>query len=152
MARILRGNAVAALENIALWHERDITHSSVERVIFPDSTILAHYMLVTLRKVIENLQVYKERMLSNLEISRGMVFSQGLLLRLVEKGYTREEGYAMVQEAARRVWDDAHLTLRESVLGDSEIRKVLSTAEIQQVFQFQYHLKNVSKIFKRLGL
>ncbi len=152
LARILRGNAMAALENIALWHERDITHSSVERVVLPDSTILAHYMLVCLRNVIENLQVHKTRMLSNLEISRGMVFSQGLLLRLIEKGLAREEGYAMVQESARRVWNDAQMTLRESVMADPRIRKVLTQNEINQVFQYQYHLKNVGKIFKRLGI
>ncbi len=152
LARILRGNAVAALENIALWHERDITHSSVERVIFPDSTILAHYMLTLMTPVIENLQVYPERMLANLELSRGMVFSQGLLLQLVEKGLTREQGYALVQDAARRVWENPKLTLHEAVLSDPALLKVLKPSEIHQVFQYQYHLKNVGKIFKRLGI
>ena len=92
LSRILRGNALAGFENIALWHERDITHSSVERVIFPDSTILLDYMLGLMQNVIENLVVNKDRMLKNLESSRGMVFSQGLLLKLVEKGQTREAG------------------------------------------------------------
>lgn len=152
LARLLRTNAMAALENIALWHERDITHSSVERVIFPDSTILAHYMLTLMTNVIENLQVYPQRMLANLELSRGIVFSQGLLLRLVEKGLTREEGYALVQTAAKRVWENADLTLHESVLRDEEILKVLKPAEVNEVFQYQYHIKNVGKIFKRLGI
>jgi len=152
LARILRGNAMAAVENIALWHERDITHSSVERVIFPDSTILAHYMLTLMTGVIQNLQVYPKKMLANMELSRGMVFSQGLLLRLVEKGLTREQGYAMVQDAAKRVWENATLTLHESVLSSEPIRKVLKTEEINQVFRYDYHLKNVGKIFKRLGI
>jgi len=152
LARILRGNANAAIENIALWHERDITHSSVERVIFPDSTILTHYMLTIMTDVIGGLQVYPQKMLANLEISRGMVFSQGLLLQLVEKGLTREQGYALVQEAARKVWEDSRLTLHESVLKSAEILKVLKPAEINQVFRYEYHLKNVGKIFKRLGI
>lgn len=152
LARILRGNALAAMENIALWHERDITHSSVERVIFPDSTILVHYMLRTMHKVIGNLLVLEENMKNNLNVSRGMVFSQGLLLNLVKKGLTREDAYAMVQNAAKRVWEDKGMTLRESALKDSGILKHLSTKEIEEVFNMEYHLKNIPKIFSRAGI
>ncbi|MGI6240507.1 MAG: adenylosuccinate lyase [Candidatus Omnitrophota bacterium] len=152
LARILRGNALAALENIALWHERDITHSSVERVIFPDSTILLDYMLGLMQDVIENLQVNKERMLSNMESSRGMVFSQGLLLKLVEKGLTREDAYKLVQNAAKRIWEDVNANLREVVLNDKEILKHLSASEIQSVFSYKRHTRNVSAILKRAGV
>lgn len=152
LARILRGNALAAMENIALWHERDITHSSVERVIFPDSAILVHYMLRTMYKVIDNLLVLEENMKNNLNISRGMVFSQGLLLKLVKKGLTREDAYALVQNAAKRVWEDKTMTLRESALKDKEILKHLTLKEVEEVFNLEYHLKNIPKIFSRVGI
>lgn len=152
LARILRGNALAALENIALWHERDITHSSVERVIFPDSTILLDYMLGLMQDVIGNLQVNKERMLSNMESSRGMVFSQGLLLKLVEKGLTREDAYKLVQTAAKRIWEDVNANLREVVLNDKEILKHLSVSEIQNAFSYERHTRNISAILKRVGV
>jgi adenylosuccinate lyase len=152
LSRILRGNALAAMENVALWHERDITHSSVERVIFPDSTILVHYMLVLMQGVIENLLVLKENMLANLEKSRGMVFSQGLLLKLIKKGLTREDGYALVQNAAKQVWEKEGMTLQKAVLSDNAIRKYLSQKEIEEAFDYNYHLKNVDKIFDRLGM
>ncbi|MCB9800260.1 MAG: adenylosuccinate lyase [Candidatus Omnitrophica bacterium] len=152
LARILRGNAVAALENVALWHERDITHSSVERVIFPDSTILLHYMLIKMTGVIEGLVVYKDKMLSNLGISRGMVFSQGLLLKLVNKGITREEAYKLVQDNAKAVWENPSLTLQDSVSKDAKILKHLKPREVKEVFDYRYHLKNVNSIFKRVGI
>ena len=151
LARVLRGNAIAAMENITLWHERDITHSSVERIIFPDSTILLDYMLYLTTHVIKNLRVYKEKMLENLEASRGMVFSQGLLLRLIEKGLTREEAYKLVQNCAKRVWDDG-LNFREVVLADRGIKKRLSEKEIKSVFDFAYHTKHMAEVFKRLGI
>jgi adenylosuccinate lyase len=152
LSRILRGNAQAALENIALWHERDITHSSVERVIFPDSTILLHYMLGLMTEVIEKLVVFKDNMLRNLQHSRGMVFSQGLLLRLIEKGKTREEAYALVQAAARRVWENASITLKEAVLNDEAIMKNFKPGEVDLLFDYQYHIKHVDTIFRRAGL
>ena len=151
LSRILRGNAIAALENISLWHERDITHSSVERVIFPDSTILLDYMLTTMSSVLRHLKVHKDRMLKNLEGSRGMVFSQGLLLRLIEKGSTREEAYKMVQDCAKKVWDEGW-TLREAVLEDKKILTRLSRKEIDSVFNYDYHTKHVEQIFNRLGI
>ena len=152
LARILRGNAIAAMENIALWHERDITHSSVERVIFPDSTILLDYMLSTMSEVIQKLQVYPENMRANLEKGRGMVFSQGLLLKLVEKGVTREKAYRWIQEAAKKVWENTRADLKTAVLEDSRITKLLGKKEIDHVFDDRYHTKNVKHIFKRLGI
>ncbi len=152
LSRILRGNALAGFENIALWHERDITHSSVERVIFPDSTILLDYMLGLMQNVIENLVVNKERMLKNLESSRGMVFSQSLLLAIVEKGLTREEGYKLVQDAAKELWEDEKLYLEQVVLKDEKILKVLTPREIRAVFNYDRHLKNVPVILKRTGI
>jgi adenylosuccinate lyase len=152
LSRILRGNALAGFENIALWHERDITHSSVERVIFPDSTILLDYMLGLMQNVIENLVVNKDRMLKNLESSRGMVFSQGLLLALVEKGLTREDGYKLVQDAAKKLWENEKLQLEQVVLKDKKILKVLTPKEIRAVFGYDRHLKNVPVILKRTGI
>ena len=152
LSRILRGNALAGFENIALWHERDITHSSVERVIFPDSTILLDYMLGLMQNVIENLVVNKDRMLKNLESSRGMVFSQGLLLKLVEKGLTREQGYKLVQDAAQKLWEDESLHLKQVVLKDGKILKILKPQEIREVFSYDRHLKNVPVILKRTGI
>jgi adenylosuccinate lyase len=152
LSRILRGNAVAGLENVALWHERDITHSSVERVIFPDSTILLHYMIVLMQGVIKDLVVFKDNMIKNLEKSRGIVYSQGLLLKLVEKGLTREEGYALVQNAAKKVWEQDDATMRDVVLKDRDILKHLGRDEVEAVFDTKYHLKNVDKIFARVGI
>ncbi len=152
LARVLRGNALAAMENIALWHERDITHSSVERIIFPDSTILLDYMLHLMIPVIRDLVVYKENMLSNLKRSRGMVFSQALLLNLIRKGLTREAAYAMVQEAAKKVWADTGLDLKEAVSSDERITEHLTKAEIEKIFDYQYHLKNVPEILRRAGI
>ncbi len=152
LSRVLRGNAVAALENITLWHERDITHSSVERVIIPDSTILVDYMLYQMIKVVKNLVVNKENMEKNLKLSRGMVFSQGLLLNLISKGLTREKAYEVVQKAAAQVWADDHADLKSIALKDKEIRRLLNQKEIEAVFDYAYHTKNVDKIFTRLGL
>ena len=152
LARILRGNALAAMENMALWHERDITHSSVERVIFPDSTILLDYMLTTMQSVIRHLVVYKDQMLANLEKSRGMVFSQALLLRLIEKGLTREKAYGLVQKAAKKVWENGSARLEDIVLEDSPILKYMTPQEIKKVFRYRHHLKNINKIYKRVGI
>jgi len=152
LSRILRGNALAAMENIALWHERDITHSSVERVIFPDSTILLDYMMSLMIDVIKNLRVYPENMQINLEKGRGMVFSQGLLLQLIKKGLTREKAYKLIQEAAKKVWENGQVNLKTVVSRDTEILKHLKQEEIEEVFDYRYHTKNVKEIFKRLGI
>jgi len=151
LARVLRGNALAGLENMALWHERDITHSSVERIIFPDSTILLDYMLSKMTHVVKHLKVRKDKMRENLESSKGMVFSQGLLLKLIEKGLTREEAYTYVQGAAKKVWDNG-LSLKEVVLKDKKILKHLKVKEIKEAFDYSYHTKHVNQIFSRIGL
>jgi adenylosuccinate lyase len=152
LARVLRGNALAAIENIALWHERDITHSSVERIIFPDSTILLDYMLSLMQGVIDGLVVHKDKMAANLEISRGMVFSQALLLKLIEKGLTREQSYALVQNAAKQVWSGGEKTFQDVVAKDKKILKHLPAVEIKKVFDYKNHLKNVNAIFERVGI
>ncbi|NOY78895.1 MAG: adenylosuccinate lyase [Calditrichaeota bacterium] len=151
MARVLRGNALAGFENITLWHERDISHSSVERIILPDSTIGLDYMLDKMVYVIEKLQVYPDQMLKNLNLTRGIIFSQPLLLELAEKGLSREDAYRMVQQRAREAWAE-NREFREVVLNDPEIRRYLSTAEIETIFDLKNNLRNVGYIFKRIGL
>jgi len=151
LARILRGNALAGMENVALWHERDITHSSVERVIFPDSTILLDYMLSLMNNVIPNLLVHKDNMMTNMEKSRGMVFSQRLLLALIKKGISRNDAYKMVQRCAKKVWEES-LVLYDVVIDDVELNKKLSKQEIESVFDYKYHTKHVETILKRVGI
>jgi adenylosuccinate lyase len=149
LARILRSNAIAAMENVALWHERDISHSSVERIIFPDSTILADYLLDRTATLIEKLVVYPDRMKQNLELTHGLIYSGELLLALVAKNVTREDAYRWVQRNAMRVWDEGG-TFKEKVLTDADIQKALSTNEIEHVFDSGRLLQNVDRIFKRV--
>nr|WP_231967836.1 adenylosuccinate lyase [Thermanaeromonas toyohensis] len=151
LARVIRGNALAALENITLWHERDLTHSSVERVIIPESTILLDYMLAKFTEVIAGLNVYPENMRRNLEATHGLVFSQRVLLALVEKGLLREEAYALVQRHAMEAWRKG-VSFKELLLQDPEITSRLSPSEIEKLFDYSYHLKYVDYIFKRAGL
>lgn len=151
LARILRGNALASLESITLWHERDISHSSVERVVLPDSTILLDYMLYKLTEVVRKLVVYPENMIKNMEKSSGIIFSQRVLLELIDKGLTRVEAYNIVQKASMRSRDE-HIGFKESLFGDEEVKKYLSRNEIEKCFDIQYHLKNVDKIFKKVGI
>jgi len=151
LARVIRGNSLAALENVALWHERDISHSSVERVILPDSFILLDYMLVRMTNLIKNLRVYPEQMKANLERMRGLVFSQTLLLRLVEAGMTRESAYRAVQRCAMEVWEGAGDFL--SVLSkDAEVRDCLGSQALEACFDLKPLLRNVDRIFARVGL
>ncbi len=149
LARILRSNAVAAMENVALWHERDISHSSVERVIFPDSTVLADYLIDRTATLIEKLVVYPERMKQNLELTHGLIYSGDLLLELVAKNVTRENAYRWVQRTAMRVWDEGG-TFKEKVLSDADIAKALSKADIEKVFDCSRLLANVDRIFERV--
>lgn len=151
MARVLRGNALAGFENVTLWHERDISHSSVERIILPDSTIALDYMLNKMIYVIETLQVYPNNMLRNLNLTHGIIFSQPLLLQLVEKGLTREKAYRMVQQRAHKAWAE-NKEFKEAVSNDPEIRKYLSGAEIERIFDLKNNLRNVDTIFRRIGL
>ncbi|WP_406676868.1 adenylosuccinate lyase [Moorella sp. ACPs] len=151
LARVLRGNALAAMENIALWHERDLTHSSVERVIIPDSTILLDYMLVKFTEIIAGLNVYPENMRRNLEATHGLVFSQRLLLALVNKGVLRETAYAWVQRNAMQAWQTRQ-PFKELVLKDQDIMAHLDRKEIEALFDYDYHLRHVDYIFRRAGL
>ena len=149
LARVLRSNSQAALENIPLWHERDISHSSVERVIFPDSTILADYLLAKTTDLIDRLLVYPERMKKNLESTGGLIFSGQLLLDLAEAGMLREEAYKLVQTHAMRAWKD-DLNFRDEVTRDSAIAALLSNERLVRTFDYTRQLGNVDAIFKRV--
>jgi adenylosuccinate lyase len=151
LARVLRGNAQAALENVSLWHERDITHSSVERVILPDSTILIHYMLTKFYQIIDRIGIDRDRMMANLRLTGGMIFSQGLLLSLVRKGMTREDAYRIVQTIAHSEGDTAP-TFEERARKSRALAEHLSEDEISAVFDLKHHLGRVDHIFSRLGL
>ncbi len=151
LARLLRSNAMAGLENVALWHERDISHSSVERVILPDSTILLNYMLRKTIGLIDQLLVYPEKMKQNLELTRGLIFSQPLLLALVQKGLSREEAYGLVQEEAMACWKSGG-SFQNNVRKNKRIEEILSSEEIEKCFDLNNQLRNVDAIFKRVGL
>ncbi len=152
LARLLRSYSIAAMENISLWHERDISHSSVERVIMPDSTILLDYMIDRLTGILKNLVVYPENMQQNLNRFGGVVFSQSVLLKLVEKGISREEAYKLVQNRAMSAWNKNNGDFKKSLFNDSEINKLLSKEEIEQCFQTESYIKNVDHVFKRLKI
>ncbi len=149
LARLIRSYAMAALENNALWHERDISHSSVERVIFPDSTILIDYMLNRLSTVLEKLIVYPERMRENIDQTHGLVFSQRVLLALVAKGIPREDAYALVQRNAMKAWNEG-ADFRKCLLADAAVGKQLSAGEIEDCFDVQYYLRHVDALFQRV--
>ncbi|MEK6581026.1 MAG: adenylosuccinate lyase [Nitrospirota bacterium] len=149
LARIVRSNAMAALENIALWHERDISHSSVERVIIPDSTILVDYMLDRLKGILEGLHVYPERMKKNMERSYGLYNSQRVLLSLTGKGMLREDAYALVQRNAMKSWQSG-MEFKKLLLKDRDVKKYLKSKDIEKIFDLKYYLKNVDYIFKRV--
>ncbi len=149
LARVLRGNAQAAFENIALWHERDISHSSVERVIFPDSTILVDYLLAKTTDLIDRLLVYPARMKKNLESTGGLIFSGQLLLDLAEAGMLREEAYRLVQSHAMRSWKE-DLVFRDEVAKDAAITKLLTTEKLARTFDYTRQLGNVDVIFLRV--
>ncbi|MDA8233426.1 MAG: adenylosuccinate lyase [Clostridia bacterium] len=151
LARVVRGNAQAALENVALWHERDITHSSVERVIVPDSTILLDYMLHLMIKVISNLLVYPEAMLENMNKTRGLIYSQRTLLALVDKGILRERAYELVQRNAMQVWATKENFL-DLLLADSDVMELISAEELKGLFDHSWYLRHVDEIFTRFGL
>jgi adenylosuccinate lyase len=157
LARVLRGNAVAALENVALWHERDISHSSVERIIFPDSCTLLDYMLVTLTKLTEGLIIYPENMKRNLALTMGLWNSQTVLLALIRKGLTREEAYELVQRNSMKTWaakhaGDAGADFKTQLSSDPEVAKHLSRAELDKLCALDFHFKQVKARFKKLGL
>lgn len=151
LARVIRGHMVSAYENIALWHERDISHSSVERVILPDSTILLNYMLNRLGNIIQDLTVFPENMKRNMERTFGLIYSQRVLLTLINKGLKREEAYDRVQRLAMQAWEEQH-PFRPLVEADELISKQLSPEEIADCFDYNYHLSRVDEIFGRVGI
>ncbi len=151
LARLLRGYAVAGLENIALWHERDISHSSVERVILPDAACALDYMVLEMTRILRGLKIYPERMKRNLELTRGLIFSESVLLSLMRKGLTRPQAYEIVQRNAMSAWagkgDFFHLLSQ-----DPQVRRFLNLQELKACFDLRRHLRHVGTIFKRLGL
>ncbi len=149
LARILRSNSISALENVALWHERDISHSSVERITIPDSCIALDYMLYLMIKLIDNLIIYPENMLKNLNLTRGLVYSQTVLLKLINKGITREAAYNIVQTAAMDVWNDKNKNLKDELLKSDEVLKYLNKKEIEEIFNSERMLDNIDYIFNR---
>ncbi|MEK6565778.1 MAG: adenylosuccinate lyase [Bacteroidota bacterium] len=151
LSRVLRGNAVAAMENVALWHERDITHSSVERVIIPDSCVLLDYMVDEFTKVIQNLEVYPAHMQQNLDATQGLIFSQEVLLALTRKGMKREDAYRIVQDKAMKVWQNGK-DFKSLLKTSEEVMKALSEKEVDELFDAKRSLKQVDYIFNKVGL
>jgi adenylosuccinate lyase len=149
LARLMRSYALASMEDVALWHERDISHSSVERVIAPDATILLDFMLSRFAGIVKNLLVYPERMLANLNMTRGLVFSQMLLLKCIEKGVSREESYALVQKNAMKSWSEG-LDFKQLILEDKQVMSTLSREDIDSVFRLENFLGHVDFIFDRV--
>jgi adenylosuccinate lyase len=149
LARVLRGNLQAALENVALWHERDISHSSVERVIVPDSLMLAYYVTVQFTRIVSGMRVSPERMLRNLDASFGLVFSQPVLLALVEAGLTRDDAYRLVQRNAMKSWQE-ELPFRDLLAADTDVAAVLDAARLDACFDLKRSLANVNRVFDAL--
>jgi adenylosuccinate lyase len=149
MARTVRANSIVGLENIALWHERDISHSSAERIVLPDSSATTDYILAKAASLLDGLVVYPENMLKNLNATRGLVFSGQLLLALTQKGVSREDAYAYAQRNAMKVWDEGG-EYKDLVLRDTDIRAKLSAEEIERVFDVRHYLRNVERVFERV--
>jgi len=149
LSRVVRANAMTALESVNLWHERDISHSSAERIIIPDSNILIDYMLQKFTNIISNLNVYPERMKENLNKTKGLIFSQKIMLELTKKGLSREEAYRMVQRISMQVWQ-GQTEFKELLLEDQEVIKYLTRSEIEGCFDYQTYLKNIDSIFIRV--
>ncbi|WP_457621312.1 adenylosuccinate lyase [Persephonella sp.] len=150
LARVIRANAVPAMENIALWHERDISHSSVERVVMPDSAIALDYILHLTKNVLSGLVVYPERMKRNMDLSKGLYFSSKVLVALVEKGLSRDEAYDIVQRNAMKAWDTEGLMFKDALLSDQEVTSRLSPEEIDKIFDVNEFIKNVPHIYERV--
>jgi adenylosuccinate lyase len=151
LARLLRGNALAVMENIALWHERDISHSSVERVIMPDSTLALDYMLNKFIQVLDGLVAYPDNMLANLVKTHGLIFSQRVLLELMNKGLPRPKAYDLVQRLAMKTWREGS-DFKNNLRSDKKVSQYLSSKELDKIFELGYYLRNVNKIFRRVGL
>lgn len=152
LARVVRGNAVAALENVALWHERDISHSSVERMILPDSCTVVHFMLHEMTELVKNWLVYPQNMERNMNLYGGVIFSQRLMLALVEKGMIREEAYAIVQSCAHTAWNQPNGNFHDLVTADDRVGAKLSPDEIEACFDPKYHLRHLDEVYQRLNI
>ncbi|MGM0410296.1 MAG: adenylosuccinate lyase [Bacillota bacterium] len=151
LARVVRGNVIPALENISLWHERDLSHSSVERIVLPDSSILVDYSLNKFIEVLKDLKVNKDKMRKNMKRTHGLIFSQRVMLALVDKGLEREEAYEMAQSNALKAWEEK-INYKKLIKEDSSIEKYLSEKEIENIFNYNYYLKEIDNIYDRLGL
>jgi adenylosuccinate lyase len=152
MARLVRSHAIAALENVALWHERDISHSSVERVMFPDACILTHFMLVETIDLVKNLLVYPENMARNMNCYGGVVFSQRVMLTLVAKGMLREEAYTVVQSCSHAAWNKKEGNFHDLIANDVRVQEKLSKEEIEDCFDPRHHLQHLDQVYQRLGI
>ena len=151
LARVLRSNAMAAMENVALWHERDISHSSVERIIIPDSTMLLDYMLNQMIEIVKGLLVYPENMANNIAKTKGLVFSARILVELEKKGIERRKAYDIIQRCAMKVWEMG-INFKEALWNDSDFMKVVKPREIEGFFDLGYYTKHVDRIFKKVGI
>ncbi|MDH7480432.1 MAG: adenylosuccinate lyase [Armatimonadota bacterium] len=150
LARVVRSNTIPALENIVTWHERDLTNSSVERIIIPDNCILIDYLLNTFTRVVERLVIYPENMMRNLEKMGGLVFSERIMLKLIEKGLSREDAYVIVQENSAKAWEGENF--KEALESDPRVTAFLSRDELEEIFDYHHHVRNVDVIFERLGI
>ena len=151
LARLVRGYALTAMENIALWHERDISHSSTERIILPDSCLLVDYCLSLFISIIKGMQVFPQRMKKNMELTKGLVFSQRVMLALIDKGFSRQKAYELVQRNAMKSWK-GNKDFRNLLKADPEVTEILPQSELESLFDYQYYLRHVDEIFERLGL
>jgi len=151
LARLIRGYALTSLENIALWHERDISHSSTERILLPDSCLVLDYCLAIFTNVIKGLEVYPQRMKKNVELTKGLVFSQRVMLALIDKGLSRQKAYHLVQRNAMKAWE-GNKNFRTLLKADAEVKETLSPEELEALFDYQYYLRHVDEVFERLGL
>jgi adenylosuccinate lyase len=149
MARTVRANSIVGLENVALWHERDISHSSAERIVLPDSSATLDYILAKTTSLLDTLVVYPENMLKNLNLTRGLVFSGQLMLALTQKGISREDAYVYTQRNAMKVWDEGG-EYKDLVMNDADIRAKLAEEEVEKVFSYEHYLRNVGKVFERV--
>ncbi|MET3291740.1 adenylosuccinate lyase [Brevibacillus fluminis] len=151
LSRVIRGHMLSAYENVPLWHERDISHSSVERVILPDATMLLNYMLRRFMNIVKNLQVFPENMKRNMDRTFGLIYSQQVLLKLIDKGLSREKAYDTVQPRAMQAWEEQR-SFRDIISADETVKELLTKEELDDCFDYRYHLKHVDTIFQRLGL
>ena len=151
LARLIRGHSVTALENVALWGERDISHSSAERIILPDSCMALDYILDLFRGIIEGMRVYPDRMMQNMEVTRGLLFSQRLMLELIERGVSRDDAYKLMQANSARTWDEDG-DFRELIRGDAGVRAHLDDSDLDEIFDYGYYIRFVDDVFARVGL